>query len=63
MCCCVHNYCLQYNRINKKSTTKPEGAIRNGQSRETGNMGNTRHRTKINKIYNKIKHNIKNLKD
>jgi len=28
---------------------KTEGAIKNGQSRDTGNIGNTRHRTKTNK--------------
>jgi hypothetical protein len=26
---------------------KPEGAIKNGQSKETGNIGYTRHRTKV----------------
>ena len=35
--------------------------MKNGQSRETGNMWYTRDRTKTNKI-NKI-HNIKNLED
>ena len=29
-----------------------EGVIRNGQSRETGNIGYTRHRTKTNKTKN-----------
>jgi len=28
---------------------KPEEAIKNGQSRDTGNIGYTRHRTKANK--------------
>ena len=28
---------------------KTEGAIKNGQSRDTGNIGYTRHRTKTNK--------------
>jgi hypothetical protein len=29
---------------------KPEGAIKNGQSKETGNIGYTRHRTKVREI-------------
>ena len=28
---------------------KIEGATKNGQARETGNIGHTRHRTKVNK--------------
>jgi hypothetical protein len=39
---------------------KTEGAIENGQSRDTGNIGYTRHRTKTNKTQ---KHNTGNLKD
>ena len=31
---------------------KTEGAIKNGQSRQTGNIGNTRHKTKTNKNNN-----------
>jgi len=31
----------------------PEGPIKNGQSRDTGNVGYTRHRTKTNKKKNK----------
>ena len=31
---------------------KPEGVIKNGQSRETGNIGYTRHKMKTNKIKN-----------
>jgi hypothetical protein len=31
---------------------KIEGAIKNGQSRETGNIGHTGHRTKTNKNKN-----------
>jgi len=38
---------------------KIEGAITNGQSRDTGNTGHTRQRTKTNKI-NKTQHNIGN---
>jgi hypothetical protein len=33
----------------KKTSKKTEGAIKNGQSRETGNIGHTRHRMKTNK--------------
>jgi hypothetical protein len=33
---------------------KTEGAIKNGQSRETGNIGHTRHRTKTSKANNTI---------
>jgi len=33
----------------KNTTQKTEGPIRNGQSRDTGNIGHTRHRTKTNK--------------
>ena len=36
---------------------KTERAIKNGQSRDTGNIGYLRHRMKI----NKTKHNIENL--
>jgi hypothetical protein len=32
----------------KKTLENTEGAIKNGQSRDTGNAGYTRHRTKIN---------------
>jgi hypothetical protein len=35
------------------SFKKSEGAIKNGLSRDTGNTGNTRHRTKTNKAKNK----------
>ena len=31
---------------NKKTLEKTEGVIKNGQSRETGKIGNTRHKTK-----------------
>jgi hypothetical protein len=31
---------------------KPKGAIKNGESRDTGNMGYTRHKTKTNKRKN-----------
>ena len=31
-------------------TNKKEGAIKNGQFRDTGKIGHTRHRTKTNKI-------------
>ena len=35
---------------------KTGGSIKNGQSRETGNTGNTRHKTKTNKtIHRKLK--------
>ena len=40
---------------------KTEGAIKNRQSRETGNIGYTRHRTKTNKTKNP-KHNTDKLK-
>jgi hypothetical protein len=39
---------------------KTEEAIKNGQSRETGNIGYTRHRTMTNKQKTKTKH--RNLK-
>ena len=39
---------------------KTEGAIENGQSRDTGNIGYTIHRTKTNTTQ---KHNTENLKD
>ena len=35
---------------------KTEGAIRNGQSRETDNTGNTRRKTKTNKTKNTIQY-------
>jgi hypothetical protein len=38
---------------------KIEGAIKNEQSRDTGNTGHTRHKTKTNKI-NKTQHIIGN---
>jgi len=37
---------------------KPKVAIKNGQSRETGNIGYTRHRTKTNKTYDQFKTNM-----
>jgi len=40
---------------------KTEGEIKNGQSRDIGNIGNTRHRTKTNKTKTKrntTPHNI-----
>jgi len=39
---------------------KIEGVIKNGQPRDTANIGHTRHRTTTNKTQ---KHNTKNLKD
>ena len=36
-----------------------EGALKNGQSRETGNIGYTIHRTKTNKV--KTQHNMCNV--
>jgi len=36
-------YCILY------TLEKTEGAIKNGQSRDTGSTGHTRHRTKTNK--------------
>ena len=39
---------------------KTEGAIKNGQSRETGNIGFTRHKTKTKKAI-KTKQTTKNL--
>ena len=39
---------------------KTKGAMKNEQSRETGNIGYTRHRTKTNKYK---KHNAENWKD
>jgi len=36
----------------KKTLEKTEGAIKYGQSRETGNIGYTRHKTKANKTKN-----------
>ena len=55
-----HSFYLQKNRYNnvllfnflsysKLTSEKREGVITNGQSRETGNMGYTRHRTKASK--------------
>ena len=37
------------NCSNKLILTETEGATKNGQSRETGNTGGTRHKTKTNK--------------
>ena len=37
-----------------------EGAIKNGQSRETGNIGYTRHKTKTNQNKKKNKKNPEN---
>ena len=48
--------CMNTNRIlilKINSFKKSEGAIKNGLSRDTGNTGNTRHRTKTNKAKNK----------
>ena len=35
--------------VKNKTLEKTEGVIKNGQSRETGNIGYTRHRTKAKK--------------
>ena len=42
---------LKYFQINirEKNIRETEGAIKNGQSRKTGYMGHTRHRTKTSK--------------
>jgi len=42
---------------------KTEWAIKNGQSRDTGNIGYTRHRTKTNKTKQNKKHNTGNKRD
>jgi hypothetical protein len=44
-----NNHLLQY-------ATFPEGAIKNGQSRETSNIGHTIHKTKTNKTKNTTLH-------
>ena len=40
--------CYQY------TLEKPDGSIKNGQSKDTDNIGVTRHRTKTNTIKNQI---------
>ena len=50
----VDNYTL-YISLLKQILEKTEMAIKNGQSRETGNIGHKKHRKKTNKA-NKIKH-------
>ena len=54
----TEKYELQYTVINRcqKAFNNTEGTIKNGQSRETGNIGQTVHKTKTNKI--KTKHNM-----
>ena len=37
----------------RETLKKPEGTIKNGHSREIGNIGCTRHRTRINKTKRK----------
>jgi hypothetical protein len=44
----------------RKTLEKTEGTIKNGQSRETGNIGHRRHRKKTNKTQNTAQ-KIKNL--
>jgi hypothetical protein len=43
---------MAYTWIYKYTLEKTKGAIEKGQSRETGNIGYTRHRTKTNKTKN-----------
>ena len=38
----------RYHTVGNKRLKKSEGAIKNEQSRETGNIGHTRHMTKTN---------------
>ena len=40
---------------------KAEGATKNGQSRDTGNSGYTRHKSTTNKNNTKTQHNTENL--
>ena len=45
-----HIFVVVYKRINIEQTLeKPEGAIKSRQSRNTGNIGRTRHKIKTNK--------------
>ena len=48
VCCLVLSYILTLPR--KKTLEKTEGTIKNGQFRETGNIGYTRRRQKKQKI-------------
>ena len=45
------NYLVEHYNLNKRSR-KPKRAIKNGQSRDTGNIGYTRYRTETNKAKN-----------
>jgi len=45
------NYLFIYTK-QQLTLEKTEGALKNGQSRDIGNIGRTRHRTKIKKIQN-----------
>jgi hypothetical protein len=47
--------CQKY--IKKKTLENTEWEITNGKSRDAGNIGHTRHRTKTNKIKPKSQHN------
>jgi len=41
---------MTYSRVkNNNGQRKPKGAIKNGKSRDTSNIGCTRHRKKVNK--------------
>jgi hypothetical protein len=64
--CWCWSSCIRLSMFNKQShhvyssicdaLEKTEGATTNGQSRDTGNIGHTRHNTKT----NKTKHNTEN---
>ena len=47
-----------WRQTNKETLEKTEGAIKNGQSRETDSIGHTRHRTKKKNTH--TQHNIEN---
>jgi hypothetical protein len=49
--------------IYEKELEKTEGAIKNGQSRETGNIGCRRHRTKTNNPQTKTMSNTARTKN
>ena len=58
----VHNT-QDKGKQNKQTLEKTEGAIKNGQSRETGNIGYTLHRTKANKTQKQKTKTTENEKD
>ena len=54
---CIYSVISTWNKVIQYMLENTKGAIANGQSRETGNVGHTRHNTKTNKA--KTQHNMR----